>query len=403
LNAPASIDLNLPSLGRDAVASTLAALVRIESVNPAFGGPDGGEARVMDWVARFLADRGIDSERWDAYPGRPDLRAVIPGADRSRAILFETHIDTVSIAGMTVAPLGANIEGGRLWGRGSTDAKGQAAAMLHAFVALNERPEAPPCSIELVLAVDEESGFGGVKSLVERYQAEGRAPDFAVVGEPTELAVVVAHKGVQRWWMEIEGRAAHSARPALGVNAIRRAGWLVEAIEGDYAARLAGRSHPLLDAPTINVSIVQGGTQANMVPERARILLDRRTLPDETRASVEREFEEIVAPLRARHPDFVARSEPPFRVEPAFESDPASPIARAALSISARFGRSAAPIGVDYATDASRLGEFGVPTIVVGPGTIDVAHTAAEFIELDELRAGALYYHELMMSGLNGR
>lgn len=369
-------------------------------MNPAYGGPEGGEAKVIRQASEFLASHGIASATWDAGPGRPNLAAMLPGSDSSRTLAFITHVDTVSISGMSIDPLGAVVKDGRLWGRGSTDAKGQVTSMLHAFAALAAESAPPPVNIELMLTVDEESGFTGVHAVVERLKEQGRRLDGAVIGEPTDLTVVVAHKGTQRWWIEIEGRAAHSAKPHLGINAIDHAAALVRRIQGPYARSIENRSHPLLGKPTINVSVIEGGTQVNLVPPRAKILLDRRTLPGETRASVEAEFEAIFDEIRCEIPEFRARQLDPLLVDPSLETDPQHALARTACAISAQFGRPSSPLGVPYGTDGSKLSEIGIPTIVAGPGSIDQAHTADEWIEIAELEAGARYYHALMRAGL---
>lgn len=354
----------------------------------------------MEWVRAFLERLGLKPRLLDALPGRPNLTVRVEGEDDARTFLFETHVDTVSIRGMTIDPLGAEIRDGRLWGRGSTDAKGQVTAMLHALAAVVESGQKPPVSIQLVLAVDEESGFGGVNALASAYNkgTEPR-PCAAIIGEPTELAVVIAHKGTHRWWIELSGRSAHSSKPHLGINAIRRAASLIEKIEGPYQDSLKQRSHPLLGSPTVNVSKIEGGTQVNFVPDRARILLDRRTLPGETRESVKAEFERMFAELKAADPQFNARHEDPLLIDPSLETSPDEPVVKRACELSMRFGRTAEPIGVPYGTDGSKLSEIGIPTLIIGPGNIDQAHTADEWIELAELQAGASYFHELMMTG----
>lgn len=385
---------------RRAVSETLAALVRIESVGPAFGGPVGGEARVMAWAREFLQKLGIESELRDALPGRPNLYAKIAGKDPSRSLLFETHVDTVSTKGMTIDPLGAEIREGRMWGRGSTDAKAQVASMLHAIRSMVEGGITPAVNIELVLAVDEESGFGGVRALAREIENRDEEKEGkiigAVIGEPTQLSVVTSHKGSQRLQIEVKGRAAHSALPQLGVNAIHHAAILVQAIEGEYAPQLARRSHPLVGSPTINVSTIEGGTQINLVPDSARIQVDRRTIPGETVQSVRAELEKVIGEVASRVPDFDAILNDPFLVDPCLETDPGDPLARRAVALSAEFGRGAEPIGVSYCTDGSKLSAIGVPTIVVGPGSIEQAHTADEWMDLEELALGAAYYRELM-------
>ncbi|MCL5271159.1 MAG: M20/M25/M40 family metallo-hydrolase [bacterium] len=382
-----------PYLTPGAVADTLAALVGVNSVNPAYGGPEGGERRAAEWAAGFLRRAGLEPRLAEALPGRPNLRATLEGDGTAPPLLLETHIDTVSIAGMTIDPFAARVHGGRLWGRGATDAKAQAAALLHAMAAWAAAERRPPRRIELALTVDEEFGFGGAHALAaERPDVAG-----AVVGEPTGLGIVTTHKGSIRWWVRLEGRSAHSAHPCLGVNAIALAAALVREIDREYAADLAQRHAPLLEPPTINVSMIEGGVQANLVPPLCRLQLDRRTLPGETVATVMAEFEELLNRLRRRIPDFKAVCEPPILASDTFSSPPRNPLARAAGAAALAHGaESSAPMGVNYATDASVLAQLGLPIVIAGPGHIDQAHTADEFMRLDELAAGARFYCDLI-------
>jgi acetylornithine deacetylase/succinyl-diaminopimelate desuccinylase-like protein len=389
-------------LSREPLIQTLGQLVRINSVNPAHGGPEGGEAQAMEYVAERLREFGIKSEIWEAMPGRPNLTARLRGRDGARTLLFETHLDTVSISGMAIDPFGAELREGRLWGRGATDAKAQATAMIHAFAAASERPGELPLNVELVLVSDEEAGFGGVNALVRRLRSEARLGEYAgaIVGEPTGLDIVVAHKGSARWWVEVSGRAAHSSKPELGVNAIRHAAALVEAFEGEYAARLRERTHEWVGSPTINVSKIEGGTQANLVPDRARMLLDRRMIPGETWEAVREEVEAAIETVRARFGKTRIVQEAPLIIDPCLEIDAEHALVRSAIEVARRIRADAGPCGVPYCTDASKLSAAGMPTIVAGPGSIDQAHTADEWMDLAELEHGAAFYFNLMSTGI---
>jgi acetylornithine deacetylase/succinyl-diaminopimelate desuccinylase-like protein len=171
---------------------------------------------------------------------------------------------------------------------------------------------------------------------------------------------------------------------------------LTLAIEGEYGALLAQRRAPLLGPPTINIGLVQGGTQVNMVPPECRLYLDRRTIPGETDAAVFAEMEELLERLRKERPDFRAVQEPPTLVAPPMATDPESGLARAACAAAAQAGLNAKPAGVHFATDAAILGETGIPIIVLGPGSIDQGHTADEYVELDQVATAARLYADLI-------
>jgi acetylornithine deacetylase len=385
-----------PLLKRAALVSTLQALVRIDSVNPAHGGPKGGERRVLEWAARWLEGHGIQASLSDADPDRPVLRARVEGRAAGPPLLFETHVDTVSTQGMTIDPLGATVRDGRLWGRGATDAKGQAAAMLHALAyraaLAAETDSPPPLTIELALVSDEEFGFGGARALL----AGGVEARGIVVGEPTGLRVVAAHKGAARFEIEAIGKLAHAARPELGVNAISAAAALIDEINTRLLPELGRKSAPLLGPPTLNVAKIYGGSQPNLVPDACRVLVERRMLPGETADDARAEIEALFEHAAARVAGFRARLDVTSLDAAAFMTDPDGPLPRAAGAAAAGVGAAAEPIGVDYCTDASILQGVGVPMIVAGPGSIDQAHTEDEFIALDELERGARFHAQLM-------
>ncbi len=392
MSLPTSAPAGSSLLTRDAVADTLAALVRIDSVNPSYGGPAGGERRVVEWAAEFLNGFGLAPRSTEAMPGRPNLRVRLEGERPGRPVLFETHVDTVSTRDMTIDPHGAQARDGRLWGRGATDAKGQAAALLHAMAAWAQSDECPPQPIELALVVDEEFSFGGAKGLL----ADGIDPLGIIIAEPTELRLVTSHKGTMRWWIEIAGQAAHGAKPRLGVNAISAAAALIQEIDEVYIPQLGRRRAPLLEPPTINVAQVHGGVQANLVPPSCRIELDRRFLPGETREQIFAEFEGLFEGARRRFPQFRAVQEEPVLVACAVQTDMDWPLVKAAQAVAVEHDISPEPVGVDYATDACALVERGAPIVIVGPGSIDQAHTRDEFIELSSLEAGARFFADLM-------
>jgi acetylornithine deacetylase len=379
-------------LGRPALAATLQSLVRIDSVNPAYGGPEGGERRVLEWAARWLSERGVAARPAGADAMRPRLRARLAGEREGTPLLFETHVDTVSIQGMRIDPLAGRIEGDRLWGRGATDAKGQVAALLHALAAWAASGRRPPLSVELALVGDEEHGFGGSRGLL----AEGIAARGIVIGEPTGLRVVTTHKGCARFEVKLIGKLAHAAHPELGVNAISAAAALIDEINARLLPALARRCAPLLGPPTLNVAMIEGGLQPNLVPDACRVLLERRLLPGETAADARAEVAALFDGAARRFAGFRAELGSTLLEALAFQSDPHGALARAAGAAVARAGSSPEPTGVAYCTDASVLREAGTPLIVVGPGSIEQAHTDDEFIELAELERGARFFAELM-------
>jgi acetylornithine deacetylase/succinyl-diaminopimelate desuccinylase-like protein len=353
----------------------LAELIALPSVNPAFlppRHPSAGEKNMADFLAVTAARAGLEVEFQKVLPGRANLIArLLPPNPIKRTILLAPHLDTVGAEGTQFIPQRKN---GRLHGRGACDTKGSVAAMLAAVCELAGSKNRPR-ETEIVFAglIDEEHGQAGSRALA----ASGFKADLAIVGEPTKLQVVTAHKG--SLWLELatRGRAAHGATPHLGKNAVLEMARIVDALETDYAAQLKRRKHKLLGHGTVNVGKISGGTQPNIVPDSCIISIDRRTLPGETEASVRRE---INALLRAKKLSATISS---TKLAPAvpLETDVKLPLVRQFLHSAGQ----TRPVGVDYFCDAAVLAAGGIPSVVFGPGDIAQAHTADEWISLAQL------------------
>ncbi len=374
------------------IETLLADLVAIPSVNPMGLREPGegiGEADVADYVERFCRRARIPCERQEALPGRPNVIARLEGED-PRAWVLEAHMDTMPGEGMDIEPFSPKIERGRLYGRGACDTKASLAAMLMAMKTAAQRGRLKR-SVCLAAVADEEFRFTGVQTFI-RSRPEAA---MAVVGEPTGLDVVVAHKGVLRWEVETLGRAAHSSRPELGDNAIYHMAPVLEAMReyADAVAREPG--HPLAGGKTASVGVIRGGQTVNTVPDRCRIQIDRRTLPDE---DPEAAYRGAVEFLRGRAPDETTwRALPPFLVSPGLDVSPDAPVARAVLAAARRAGLQPQTLGVSYGTDASHLFQAGIPSVVFGPGDIRQAHSAVEFVELRQLAAAQAALEELLL------
>jgi acetylornithine deacetylase len=373
----------------DPVIHTLAELVRIPSINPAY---EGGvsEAGVVAWLGEFCRGRGIETWETEVFPGRPNLIARLPGRDPKRRIILEAHTDTVSVKGMTILPFDPVIEGNLLYGRGSCDTKAGLAAMLHAMASLKEEGIVPPCEVWLAAVVDEEYSYRGVVKL-----CEGLTADAAIVAEPTELRLVVASKGVLRWRIRVRGKAAHSSKPHLGVNAINHMARLILALEKDEAS-LATKVHPLAGAATCNVGVISGGVQVNFVPDECVIEIDRRLLPGERAIDALTNYQSLLDDLARRHPGFIAEMEAPMLTDEGLDTPVDAAPALLGGEILREMGLDGAPAGVPFGSDASKLSRQGVPSLVFGPGSIDRAHGAVEYVEIDEVLKAEAFFREFL-------
>ena len=366
------------------VVRLLRDLVACPSVNPAFlppGDPRSGEAAVAGLVSTFASGAGLDVSVEDVLPGRSNVLARLApaGATRHR-VLLAPHLDTVGEPCLDPL-LRPVVSSGRLTGRGACDTKGCVAAFLEALRRVAETGRRPAAT-EVVFAglVDEENGQAGSRRHAAVARREGRRTDLAIVGEPTRLEVVTAHKGDVWLQLRTHGRAAHGATPHLGSNAVLAMARVVEALETEYRVALRHRTHPLLGHATVNVGSIRGGTQPNIVPDCCVISVDRRTLPGEDEDLVRRE----IGTLLGRRGLEVALD--PLRTAPcpALETDPANPWVQRLM----KAARRRRTTGVHYFCDAAPLAAGGIPSVVFGPGDIAQAHTRDEWISIASLERG---------------
>jgi acetylornithine deacetylase/succinyl-diaminopimelate desuccinylase-like protein len=233
--------------------------------------------------------------------------------------------------------------------------------------------------------VDEEDGQSGSRALAK----SGFKADMAIVGEPTQLKAVTAHKG--DLWLKIEtrGKAAHGSKPHLGQNAVLAMCPIVEWLERDYAKHLRERKHWLLGSPTISVGAIRGGTQANVVPDRCEIIIDRRTIPGESDAAVTREIKDYLK--TATNARLVNYKTNPCRP---METNLKLPLVRQFMD---EVGQRE-PVGVDFFCDSAVLSAAGIPCVVFGPGDIAQAHTTDEWIDLKQLDQATTILERFLLS-----
>ncbi|MDA1275946.1 MAG: M20/M25/M40 family metallo-hydrolase [Verrucomicrobia bacterium] len=366
-------------------------LIAIPSVNPAFlplKDPRGGEKNMADFVLALGASNGLDAELRKVLPNRSNvLLRYRPTGRIVDTVVLAPHLDTVGEPSMPDSMFRPITKNGRLHGRGACDTKGSVSAMLTALLNVAGSPNRPK-QTEIVFAglIDEENSQEGSRALAgSKFKAS-----LAVVGEPTRLKVVTAHKGDLWIRLDTVGKSAHGSRPELGRNAVHAMAQIVDLLETRYAESLRTRKHPLLGSPTGNVGSISGGTQPNIVPGSCWISVDRRTIPGETEKKV---YAEIKALLRQ-----YGRSARLSNIRTAFcdplETDPNHPLVRS-------FFRAAGqkhPEGVDFFCDAAVLACAGIPSVVFGPGDIAQAHTADEWISLESLDKGTALLTRFLQS-----
>ncbi len=377
------------------VLAMLQDVVAIDSVNPALPGGGRGEGAMVDYIEQFFTALEIPCKRREVMEGRPNILATLEGQDPNRTLLFECHMDTASTEIMTIPPLEPHLREGSLYGRGSCDTKAGGVAMMLAMKQLKEAHIKPPLSIVYAGAVDEEYLMRGSQAL-----AADLSPEAMVVAEPTDLEVICAHKGVVRFHLTIQGRAAHSSKPDLGINAISKMARLLIQIETVLKESYQQREHPLIGSPTYSVGTIEGGAQVNFVPDQCCVAIDCRTIPGDSSASTLAEFQAIVDRAAAADPELKARLDSPFfHCSPVGTAEDAI-IVQTALEVCRSALGSGKTGGVPFATDGSAFSDKKVETIILGPGSIDQAHAAVEWVECAQVEKAVEVYRGIMERGI---
>jgi len=346
-----------------------------------------GERRYAEHLAGQLRGLGLDAELIGTGE-RASVVAEATAAGATETVLIASHLDTVPVDGMEIPPFEPTIDGGRLHGRGSCDTKSGMAAAVAALEELIPSGRLR-CNVVLVGEADEECSSIGIRDLFARLGT--RRPDWAIATEPTEMRVVTHHKGIAQVRIATHGVACHSSDPSAGRSAIIAAARAVLSLDA-LSRRLAERRDPRLGPPTLSVGLLSGGSAINIVPDHAVLSLDRRVLPGET----ERSIADEIGDAFTRDGIDDATLESCSIEKPALATAEDHPAVRACLAALARTGVRAATDVAAFATDASILAEGGIPGVVLGPGWIGHAHTAREFVEVEQVELATRFFVALL-------
>ncbi|SDE10416.1 acetylornithine deacetylase [Paenibacillus sp. UNCCL117] len=367
-------------------------LVRIQSVNPHYGEGARGEQELSRYVEAYFARLGLSVRRQQVAEGRDNVIVELKTGHPDSLLLFEAHMDTVSLGSME-QPLVPVIRDGRLYGRGACDTKGSLAAMMYAFEQCARRPEGLQSDLVLCASVDEEHAFTGLLKFLELELPV----TAAVVGEPTELKIVVSHKGCARFAVRTGGRAAHSSVPHEGVNAIVGMAKVIGYVNDRLAPTLTRLLDPLCGPATISIGTIRGGKQINIVPESCVIEVDRRIIPGEQPEQVLSEIREEL--LRWCAEEGIDCTIEPLLLDWALNTPQGDPLVLSAQKAAASLGLADGLYGETYGSNASKLqGIRGIPSIVYGPGSIAQAHSREEWVGVRDVEQAARFYEQLARS-----
>jgi acetylornithine deacetylase/succinyl-diaminopimelate desuccinylase-like protein len=386
----------------DSVIDLLGKMVSFDTVNSHVSGRPAPERPLAEFLETLANEWGLETRRLPIDQDNFNLLVSLPSGSDKPWLLFESHLDTVSVDGMTVAPFEAKIEGGRMYGRGALDTKSSGAAMLWTLRTLVGQPL--PNRVGLLFTTDEEIGKAGARAFAnDQVHGLGELPALCIVGEPTMLSPVSAHNGAARIVIRTHGVAAHSSNPALGKSAISAMAKLILNLEANYIANLSV-SHELTGPARCSINIIHGGKQTNIIPDRCEIHMDRRIVPAENYLEVIPAIELALGEIRAMDPTIEAEIvkesvflEPPMALgekDQVWVTEFLSPVLER-HNVDPHFR------GVPYGTDASNFALAGIPSIVLGPGDIAQAHTKDEWISLAQVEKAVEVYTDIAASPLS--
>jgi len=370
----------------------LSSLIRIPSVNPdgdpGTGPENTGELEIAKAVGNYLEKIGAEVWYDEVEPDRPNVIGRFPGFEGKPQILLGPHLDTVGVGGMTVDPFGGELVDGKIYGRGASDTKGTLAAMLWALSEIgSERIRELDIGITFAGFMGEETGQPGSRHFAQKY---GNEYAFALVGEPTGNHLVYRHKGTL--WLRITstGQAAHGSMPELGDSAISKMVELIRLLESDFRSDLSSIEYfdELLGYPTINIGVITGGTRTNIVSEECTIEIDFRLTPQLGGEDALHLFNQFLQ----KHNFNEIKTEIKLRCEPLN-----TPADNPFIEVLSTLSNEPKLVGAPWFCDAAVLSAEGrIPAVAAGPGHIDQAHTADEWIKETDLAEGAIFYKEFL-------
>lgn len=360
------------------IIGVLRDLVGINSVNPSLVRDAPGEVEVASYMTGVAGDLGLEVQTLASQPDRISVLGIRKGTGSGKSLMLNAHYDTVGVEGMD-DPFSARIQDGTMLGRGAYDMKGSLAACVGAIKALDDQGVELAGDLVLAAVADEEHSSLGTSDVINACQVDG-----AIVTEPSQLQVCLAHKGFL--WLEIEtkGRAAHGSQYKEGIDAIVHMGRVLAEIERLQKQFVNSPGHSLLGPPSMHAALLKGGTAESIYPDRCRLTVERRTIPGESEAQVMGEFMQLIEKLKAEDESFDASLKMTLLRDP-FEVPRDAEIVKAVSSAFEQVqGRPAKFVGENPWMDSALLEAAGVETVVLGPSG-GGAHSDHEWVELDSV------------------
>jgi len=365
----------------DSLEKLLCELISINSSNPDYSESAPGEEEIANFIYDLFCTNKVDCMKQDVAPGRFNIVAKVPGRQTKPVLLLCSHLDTVYLDGMKFKPY---MDDADIYGPGSCDTKSSLAVMIKALIEYSKCAERKS-TVYFLGAVSEESMHLGVRRFMDKYKDFTGGIDFCIIGEPTSLDVGIAHKGSLKFTIKTEGKSAHGSTPELGLNAINMMCELIMMINKKLIPAYEKTTDKLLGKATLNIGVIRGGSAFNIVPDFCRIELDRRVLPSEKPEDVLKSFSGLIAEIRRKNKNFIARIEKVNDYIPSLKISGSDNFIKPFCLSCGKFYDKSIMKGLSYATDGGFTFQGGIPTVIFGPGDIKDSHRLEEHVSRKQL------------------
>ena len=364
---------------KENLLNLLQELIRINSVNPSLSPTGAGEHKIALFLKQYLANLGLEVHLQEVKENRINVIAVLKGSGKGKSIMLCGHTDTVSVDRMEIDPFKAEFIDGKVYGRGAFDMKGGLAAQIIAVQSIIEAGITLQGDVILALVADEEYASIGMESLLKEYSSHA-----AIICEPTNLDIVIAHKGFSWFNVEIFGCSAHGSRPDKGIDAIVKAGKVLTEFETLGKKVLSQKNHQLLGSPSVHASMIRGGIELSTYPDYCKIEFERRNLPGEDSTAIAGEIDNILCDVRSKDAQLKADFEV-FFSRPAFEISKEAAIVQSLVRAHHTLGMETPEFkGQGGWMESALLLEAGIPPAIFGPSG-NGAHAAIEYVDFDSV------------------
>lgn len=369
---------------------------------PSYYGLPNQETGVAEQIKAYFDDHEIEAEIQHVTDGRSNVIAVLKGTGNGKTLLLTGHTDTVPPYDMSGDPFQMVHRDGKLYGRGVVDMKGALACMMTAMAAIKKSGVQLSGDIVFAGVIDEEDKSEGTRALLK----SGLKADGAVVGEPSNLEICIGHRGLEWFEFEFIGKTVHGGKQKEGINAIEKAARFMNRLECELLPKIEKRKHPCVGSSSMNYGKISGGTQPSTVAGQCTLQIDRRWIPGEDYKDIVAEYQKILDRMKEEDPKFSAKMKvmdvslmEDGIVHEAMEIEPGHELVRITEEAIERVMKKKAVLTSFPAwTDGGLLSSYGkIPTIVLGPGDLESAHSASESIEISQLVPAAFIYAEIAL------